>query len=189
MKTSLYALAIAIAVTGTATAQQQPQTLIPSTQQIHQKLGAFVYPAKNQTPAQQTKDETECYTWAYHQTGIDPMQPGPKVEAVQAQQVKQDPAKGAAVKGAAGGAAAGAAVGAIAGDAGTGAAAGAAVGTMKGAKTKRQAKKQAEGKQEQANAQAAQATQQNQQQADAQRITTFKKAYSACVSGRGYSVQ
>jgi len=32
----------------------------------------IVYPAKNQTPQQQQKDEGECATWAKQTTGIDP---------------------------------------------------------------------------------------------------------------------
>jgi len=62
------------------------------------KLGAYVYPRNNQDAAQQQKDETECYTWAKQQTGIDPDAPAPAPQ--QAQQ-----AKGGGAKGAAGGAA------------------------------------------------------------------------------------
>jgi len=32
----------------------------------------IIYPAKSQTPAQQQKDDGECYTWAKGNTGIDP---------------------------------------------------------------------------------------------------------------------
>ena len=46
---------------------------VPSPQQ----LGVFVYPAKNQAPAQQQAEEMECYGWAQQQTGIDPMAPPP----------------------------------------------------------------------------------------------------------------
>lgn len=189
MRLLISVLAVAVVVSSLASAQNQQQALIPSSQQIHQKLGVFVYPANKQTPQQQSKDETECYTWAYHQTGIDPMAPPAPVEPIQAKQVATDPAKGAAVKGAAGGAAAGAVVGGIAGDAGTGAAAGAAVGTMKGAKARRKGKKEAEAKQKEADAQAQEQTKQKAQQQEAQRIGTFKKAYSACIGGRGYTIQ
>jgi hypothetical protein len=33
----------------------------------------IIYPAKNQTPAKQSKDEAECQTWAKNNTGIDPL--------------------------------------------------------------------------------------------------------------------
>jgi hypothetical protein len=144
-------------------------------------LNLFVYPGKGQDAAKQGQDENECYTWARGQTGIDPTAPPTQAAAVEAP-------KGGAVKGAARGAAAGAAVGAVSDerhigdegslDAGEGAAAGAAVGAAKG----RRAQKKA-GKQAQAQAQQAAQTQ------DAQTKDTFKKAWGACLEGRGYSVK
>lgn len=35
----------------------------------------YVYPAKNQTPQQQKKDEGECHTWAVGQSKYDPANP------------------------------------------------------------------------------------------------------------------
>lgn len=35
----------------------------------------YVYPARNQSPAQQTEDRYACYQWARGQTGYDPTQP------------------------------------------------------------------------------------------------------------------
>jgi len=81
----------------------------------------YAYPKKGQSEAQQTKDRTECESWAKQQTGFDPT---------------MDTAKGAgigALLGALGGAAAGAAIGAAAGSPGTGAAIGAATGGLGGA--------------------------------------------------------
>jgi outer membrane protein with glycine zipper len=135
------------------------------------KLGAYVYPRNNQGAAQQQKDETECYTWAKQQTGIDPDAPAPAPQ--QAQQ-----AKGGGAKGAAGGAAGGAAIGAIAGDAGTGAAIGATAGAVRGRRQQKKANKQAE--------------QQAQQQSSAQRqaaLAKVKSAFSSCIDARGYSVK
>jgi hypothetical protein len=147
---------------------------------VKQQTKMIVYPAKGQTPEQQAKDEQECYVWAHQQTGIDPMGPKPNADsAAAASKAKMDTAAtGAAVGGAARGAAGGAVVGAIAGDAGTGAAVGAVVGAAGG----RRAKKGAE-------AQAAQhgAAQANAVAAD--QMATFKKAMSACLQGRGYTVQ
>ena len=42
-------------------------------QSISSSLGVVPYPSKGQSPAQQNKDEGECYAWAKQQTGIDPM--------------------------------------------------------------------------------------------------------------------
>ena len=72
-------------------------------------LGLAVYPGSGQDAAKQGQDESECYTWARQQTGIDPTAapaPAPAAEAP----------KGGAVKGAARGAAKGAAVGAVGDD-------------------------------------------------------------------------
>ncbi len=72
----------------------------------------------------------------------------------------------------------GVAIGAIAGDAGKGAAIGAAAGGMGGVR----AKKQKDAKQEQQAQQKAVVT-------DQAKIDSFKKAYSACLEGKGYSVK
>ncbi len=83
---------------------------------------AIVYPAKGQTSVQQSKDTSECQTWAKQQSGYDPT---------------TETAKGAgvgALVGAVGGAAVGAAVGAASGaGAGRGAATGAVIGGVGGA--------------------------------------------------------
>lgn len=135
------------------------------------KIGVFVYPKKEQTPQQQANDESACYASAQQQTGIDPAAPPPAPQ-------EADKKKGGAVKGAAGGAAGGAAIGAIAGDAGTGAAIGATAGAVRGRRQQKKANKQAE--------------QQVQQQGQAQQqqsLDTFRKAFSACIDSKGYSVK
>jgi len=58
------------------------------------KLGAYVYPKNHQDAAQQQKDESECYTCAKQQTGIDPDAPAQAPQ--QAQKAKGGGAKGAA---------------------------------------------------------------------------------------------
>jgi hypothetical protein len=143
-------------------------------------LGLYVFPAKSQTPEQQSQDEQACYAWAKGQSGIDPaaVKANPD-SAAKAAGAKADTAtQGAAIKGAAAGAVGGAVVGGIAGDAGTGAGVGAVVGVAKGRKAKKQAKAQAE----------QQAAEQNKAWAAGQ-IDTFKKAFSACVEGKGYTVK
>ena len=134
-------------------------------------LGLFVYPGSGQDAAKQGQDENECYGWARQQTGIDPTAPPTKAET-------PDVPKGGAVKGAAGGAAVGTAVGAIVGETGEGAAVGAVAGAAKGRRAQKKAQKQAK-------AQAQQAAEAQ----DVQKKETFKKAWGACLEGRGYSVK
>jgi len=161
-----------------------PATFSP--QQVQQKLGVFVYPAHHQTEAKQNADEKQCYTWAREQTGIDPMAPPPQpAQTAATEQPPSNAGKGSVAKGAAGGAVAGTAIGAVTGNTGTGAATGATVGALGGVAHKKKAQKQAEAQQQQAQAQAQQQAQAQEQQ----RLGTFKKAYSACLQGRGYSVQ
>lgn len=143
------------------------------TTNISKSLGVYVFPSNNQDSATQEVDETFCYKWAIDQTGYDPLNP-PKVEAAP---VDKSP-DGAAIKGAAVGAAGGAAIGAIAGDAGEGAAIGAIVGGIRG----RRAKKHADASQEQSNKQAA-------ANYNAGLLNDYKKAFSACMEGKGYTVK
>ena len=130
----------------------------------------IVYPAKGQPPQQQQKDEGECHVWAVQSTGIDP------AAVAQAPTPAPGPAVGGGerLKGAAGGALGGVAIGAIAGDAGKGAGIGAVVGTMAGGRQARQNRAQ---KQQQAEDQKQQA------------ITTYYRAFAACMEGRGYTIK
>lgn len=172
---------------------QQPQ---PATSHA-KSIGLFPYPKNQQSADQQLKDESECFAAAKQQTGIDPQAPPPATKTEEQKKAEQEAAadnakqvKGGRVRGAARGAAGGAAVGAIADDeAGKGAAAGAAAGTMVGGAKQRRANKAAK-------QQAAQATAQQQQQEEAQAkavhqqgIDTFKRAFSACMDARGYSIK
>lgn len=156
---------------------QQPPTQLDTAKmsynQISQKMGLFVYPSKGQSKSQQKKDEFECYNWAVEQSGIDPLDL-PKIEAAP---VQSGPT-GAGIGGAARGAAAGAAIGAITGDAGEGAAVGAVVGGLAGRRAGKQAQAQAN-QQAQANVSA-----QEQQMKD-----SFKKAFTVCIEGKGYTIK
>lgn len=141
--------------------------------QISHAMGLYVFPAKGQSQSQQKKDEFECYNWAVAQSGIDPLNL-PKVEAAP---VQSGPT-GAAVGGAAKGAAAGAAIGAITGDAGEGAAVGAVVGGLAGRR---------QGQAAQANANA---TAQKNAAAEEQAMKdSYKKAFSVCLEGKGYTLK
>jgi hypothetical protein len=161
-------------------------------------IGLFAYPKNQQNADQQLRDENECYSSAKQQTGVDAQAPPPAAPSAQEQKAAQEQAakqaaaaapKGGAVKGSARGAAGGAAIGAIAGDAGTGAAIGATAGAVRG---RRQQKKAQKGAQQQAAEQTAQAQQQTQSEANAKHqgaLDTFKRAFSACMDARGYSVK
>ncbi len=154
-------------------AQEQPAPAQPAQEPVPKPaaLNLFVYPGQSQDAAQQNKDEVECYGWARQQTGIDPVAAPPPAQAAEVP-------KGGAVKGAAGGALVGTAIGAIAGDTGEGAAIGAVAGAAKGRRAQKRAEKGA----------AQQAQQQSQTQATTTK-DTFKKAWGACLEGRGYSVK
>lgn len=136
-------------------------------------LGLFVFPAKDQDATTQSNEEYECYKWAMKETGVNPLDP-PKVEA---EKVETGP-DGSAVVGAAGGAAAGAAIGAIAGDTGKGAAIGAVVGGLRG----RRARAYHQQKAVQESQATAEAT-------EAEMMNNFKKAFTACMTAKGYTVQ
>ncbi len=141
--------------------------------QISHTMGLYVFPAKGQSQSQQKKDEFECYNWAVAQSGIDPLNL-PKVEAAP---VQSGPTGGAVV-GAAKGAAAGAAIGAITGDAGEGAAVGAVVGGLAG-------RRQGQAAQANANANA----QKNTAAEEQAMKDSYKKAFSVCIEGKGYTVK
>jgi hypothetical protein len=120
----------------------------------------MVYPAKGQSPDQQAKDMNECNCWAMQQTGGST--PAPSQQGSVGKETLRGGARGAA---------AGAAIGAIAGDAGKGAAIGATAGGLK----------RAFGQKDQNNA--------NQAAAANAANDNFNRALSACLTGRGYSVQ
>ena len=126
----------------------------------------MVYPAKGQTSDQLSKDRYECHAWAVNQSGFDPS----NAQAYQASPQPQQ--KGEVLRGGARGAAAGAAIGAIAGDAGKGAAIGAAAGGLKKGFQKIDNNRNA----------------QNQPAATAPGLDAYNRAISACLSGRGYTV-
>ena len=162
----------------TAISQDAASPALPDTSkmtynQISQQMGLYVFPSKGQSKQQQKKDEFDCYNWAVEQSGIDPLNL-PKVEAPP----PQTGPTGGAIVGGAKGAAAGAAIGAIAGDAGKGAAIGAVAGGLAGRKQGQQAQAQ-QNQKAQASADAA-----NQAISD-----SFKKAFSVCMEGKGYTIQ
>jgi hypothetical protein len=133
----------------------------------------IVYPSKGQNQERIEKDKFQCYSWAKEQTGFDPMQA--PAQTAKAEESRSSAVPGA-VRGAAGGAAVGAVGGAIAGDTGKGAAIGAATGgVIGGVKSRRERQQVAQ-------------EQQTQTQTYNQSRNTYNRAFSACMKGRGYSV-
>jgi hypothetical protein len=140
--------------------------------ELSSMFGAYVYPAKGQSQAQQANDESVCYKSARSKTGVDPANLPPAT--AQAATTHQ----GGAVRGAAGGAAGGAAIGAIAGNAGQGAAIGAAAGALIG-RGRQNAVNNAEKHYAQTNAQAQ----------HSQSMNNFRRAFAACLESKGYTVK
>ena len=161
-------------------AHSQSQTLAST-------MDVYVFPSKGQDAAQQSQDETECYTWAESNTGADPFhldkQKQSDEQLAQAeQQAAKQTGQGSGAQGAVRGAAAGALIGEIANDdasqgAAYGAAAGAIRGRRKGAQAQQQATAQAEGQAEQ------------REEATEEQLANFKKAFSVCLEAKEYMVK
>jgi hypothetical protein len=150
-------------------------------------IDVYVFPTEGQTPEQQSIDEAACYDWAVQNTGSDPFALQKQAQqqqqqADQAQQQIDQAGQGAGVKGAVGGAAAGALIGEIASDdAGKGAAWGALAGAVIARRRTAHAKAEASQQVEQQSQQA--------QQATAEQIENFKKAFSVCLEAKEYMVK
>jgi hypothetical protein len=184
-KISVLAVLIGVAATPAALTQELAQPTGQKT--LAATVGVFVYPAEEQTPEKQSRDEVECYNWAVQTTKTDPFDLAKQSEqqAAQADQARQQVAQagqGAGARGAVGGAAAGALIGEIASnDPGRGAAYGAAAGLIAGRHAKRRAQKEAN---EQIDKQERSAQQFTQKQID-----DFKKAFGVCLEARDYMVK
>jgi hypothetical protein len=137
----------------------------------------IVFPAKGQSNDQMEQDKFSCYTWAKNETGFDPMAP-PTATAPPPQKEAQ---QGGVVRGAARGALVGVAAGAIAGDAGKGAAIGAASGGLLGGMRRGDQRRREETNQKQ--------WEQDQARQYSQKRSTYNRAYSACLEGKGYTVK
>jgi hypothetical protein len=183
MRAARWVIVVSMFCAGGAYAQTQP----PSGKTLAATMNVYAFPQAGQNAEKQSKDESDCYAWATSNTGSDPFALS-KQQAQQQQQTQQQVqqakagGQGAGARGAAGGAVAGAVIGEIANDdAGQGAAWGAALGAMS---SRRRAK-------EQSHAAAAQAEQSGaqKQQATAQQIDNFKKAFSVCLEGKQYLVK
>ncbi len=157
-------------------AGQQPATppAKASAKTMSSSLGVYVFPTQGQSPEAQQQNEAACYAWAQSNTGFDPLAAASASASRQAGQPSQ---KGGLLKSAGSGAAMGAAIGAISGDAGQGAATGATAGAVRGKLAQKRAQRKA---------QQAQAEAQEQQAAAWQ---AFRKAFGACMEGKGYAAK
>ena len=179
MKRMLFAVfAIALCVSVSSRAAGQSNQSASSQKTLGATLNVYVFPQQSQSASQQSKDEADCYSWAVKETGSDPFQLQKQAQAqAQAQAQNANTTSGSAVRGAAGGAAAGALIGGIAGDAGKGAAIGAASGAVINRRRARKAQESNE------------AAISSSQQATAEQMSNFKKAFSACLEAKKYMVK
>ena len=146
----------------------------------------YAYPLKGQPPDQVDRDRYECYVWATKQSGFDPSAPYvPPHDRMRVLAAPPGPPPGT---GTAVGAVAGAILGAaIAGprDAGAGLLVGGLLGGAAGTAAESSANQQA-----QANAYAVEHAEMRRYSAQMeQQAANFRRAASACLEARGYSVR
>lgn len=150
-------------------------------------MNVYVFPTEGQESGQQSKDEAACYSWASENTGNDPFNlekqsvaEAEETEAARAAAEKTG--QGAGARGALRGAAAGAVIGEIANDdASDGAEIGAAAGLIRSRRKARQAKQEAVNQAEQQG--------QAKQEATAEQLENFKKAFGVCLEAKDYLVK
>jgi hypothetical protein len=140
----------------------------------------FVYPAAGQDERQLDRDRYECHRWAVRQSEFDPSLPGiPPHQRLRVVRAGPPPGSGVAA-----GAVTGAAIGAAVSDPwdrGEGALVGAAAGAVIGAIAEDSQARSVETAQDQAD-EAAIAEQER-------RAGDYRRAITACLEGRGYSVR
>ena len=142
----------------------------------------YFYPAQGQALAQQERDRYECYQWAVKQSGYDPGQaqlaPHQRVEVRSATPPGSDAAAGAIT---------GAVIGSLLSprhDSGQGLVFGAITGAMLGAASEQAKQDQAENMQQQYDAGYAKRYAMLERQA-----RDYRRAMTACLEGRGYTVR
>lgn len=142
----------------------------------------YFYPNKGQSREQQERDRYECYLWAVKKTGFDPAQsqlaPHQRVEVVPTSPPGADTAAGAVT---------GAVVGSMLSrprDSGEGMVFGAIAGAMLGAASEQAKQEQAARIQQHYDARAAEDYARLDQQA-----RNYRRAMTACLEGRGYTVR
>lgn len=141
----------------------------------------YVYPAGGQDDATLERDRYECYVWATAEAGFDPardkaVEPAKLVRVP----VGDNPNEGATTKGTLVGTIAGVAIG----DSHEGAALGAVLGTLTGAVIENEGEKRAR---REARAEAEAILAEN--EALAAGHADYRRAFTACLEGRGYVVR
>ncbi len=166
-----------------------PPRPAPPPQVAAPNITIYAYPQNGQTPQQEDRDRYECSTWATHQTGFNPS--APNIPPHERMQVVSGPTvvpgSGTAV-----GAVTGAVVGGIAagpGNGGAGLLLGALLGGILGTAAEANADAQAHA-QAQAAADASANAETRMQAAQIEhQASNYRRALSACLSGRGYTVK
>lgn len=182
--TSMLFLILVTGLSLAACASPQPRAVASATTTVSEapriNTEVYFYPTQGQSPEQQERDRYECYLWAKQQTGFDPSQPN----LAPHMRVRVEPARS-------GDAAVGAVTGAIIGSAiaprkkeSEGAVVGAIAGAMIGAAAEEERRKEARAIQQQLDAEEAQRIAQLEQQAE-----RYRRAMTACLEGRGYTVR
>lgn len=171
------------AVPATAPAPSEPtaSSSEPTASDSH-ATQVFVYPSKGQSAHELDRDRYECYVWAVEQTGFDPSQPA--LAPHQHVEVVAMPTPGADTVA---GAVTGAVIGAVVSSprhTGTGAAVGAVIGGVLGSASDAARAQEAREMQRRADMREAERQAYIEQQA-----SNYRRALSACLEGRGYTVK
>ena len=162
--------------------QPQPRRVYQSPPPPPPRTDVYAYPTQGQTPEQTDRDRYDCHEWAVKQSNFDPSAPGTPPHDRVVVAAGPPPGTNTAI-----GAVAGAILGAvIAGprDSGFGAVAGGITGAAIGS-TGDAANAEAQHQQ----IQAARAQDARQSAVLDQRASDYRRAVSACLEGRGYSVK
>ncbi len=152
----------------------------------------FIYPANGQAQVQLNQDRYECHDWARQQSSFDPtVLPRPAAATAPTPTrvpVGSNPSAGATAKGTLAGAVVGGAVGAHNGDTLGGAVLGAAVGSLAGGTIEMNGQLRAE-REARDQARELAARRDAADQALAARRADYRRAITACLEGRGYTVR
>jgi len=188
--TTCAAVAVAVLLAGCATTVPQRPLPPPPPPVAPPDTTVYAAPTRGQTPEQQDRDRYECSQWATQQTGFDPSRPLPApVQPGRIRVVPGGPAPGSGVL-------AGAATGAIVGAAvsnpwhqGPGALVGLVAGAVLGGAVESAQNQSAQNAAAQANAQAQQNAQYARDVNVEAQANSYRRAMSACLDARGYSVR
>jgi len=177
-------LGLSLALVFASAARADDAAVPPEPTNANAATGAdiYVYPSKGQSERQLDRDRYECHGWAFKQTGFDPTLPN-LAPHQQVQVVPMPPDHQGAVNGAIAGAVIGATVSGPH-DAAQGAVVGAVAGAMAGAASDVARSREAAG-----NASHKTTAEQAEQARLEKQAYDYRRAISACLEGRGYTVK